>query len=382
MTSTVNDTAFIETLSALVQTDLAPRVRAIDEQGAYPRDWLDKFGELGGFAAAVPETFDGLGLGLAAQISATTQVGATCGSTAFLVWCQSCCAWYLLHSPNAAVRERYLAAVAQGRIKAGTGMSNSVKHLAGIEKIHLQARRDGADYVVDGILPWVSNVGPGHLLITAAATDDGYVMFAVSCDAPGLELHPCQEFSGMEGTQTLNLRFNGVRIGASDVLAHPAQFAAYIQRIKPGFVLGQTGMAFGVIRGCLNTIHECNALSRTPVNAFLDDQETELADDLARLEWRAAELARLADSGEALLLDVLTVRAQASELALRAANSSVLHAGAKGYLKRHPAQRRLREAAFVAIVTPALKHLRKEIHDLSQARHTASAGTPLQAQAA
>jgi len=33
---------------------------------------------------------------------------------------------------------------------------------------------------------------------------------------------------------------------------------------------------------------------------------------------------------------------------------------------RHPAQRRLREAVFVAIVTPALKHLRKEIHDLEQ----------------
>lgn len=170
----------------------------------------------------------------------------------------------------------------------------------------------------------------------------------------------------MEGTQTLNLRFNGVRVRPDDVLAHPAQFGAYIQRIKPGFVLGQTGMAFGVIRGCLQTIQECNAISRSPVNAFLDDQGVALADELARLEQRTTELARQADAGQAPLLDVLTVRAQASELALRAANSAVLHAGAKGYLKRHPAQRRLREAVFVAIVTPALKHLRKEIHDLRQ----------------
>jgi hypothetical protein len=34
---------------------------------------------------------------------------------------------------------------------------------------------------------------------------------------------------------------------------------------------------------------------------------------------------------------------------------------------RHSAQRRLREAVFVAIVTPALKHLRKEIRDLERA---------------
>jgi alkylation response protein AidB-like acyl-CoA dehydrogenase len=73
------------------------------------------------------------------------------------------------------------------------------------------------------------------------------------------------------------------------------------------------------------------------------------------------------------MLDILKVRAETSELTLAAANSAVLHAGAKGYLMRHPAQRRLREAVFVAIVTPALKHLRKEIHDLESLQAEAEA---------
>ena len=47
-----------------------------------------------------------------------------------------------------------------------------------------------------------------------------------------------------------------------------------------------------------------------------------------------------------------------------AAQSAALHAGAKGYLMRSPVQRRVREAMFVAIVTPATKHLRKEISKL------------------
>jgi hypothetical protein len=37
----------------------------------------------------------------------------------------------------------------------------------------------------------------------------------------------------------------------------------------------------------------------------------------------------------------------------------MLHCGARGYLKSHRAQRRLRESYFVAIVTPATKQLRK-----------------------
>jgi hypothetical protein len=66
------------------------------------------------------------------------------------------------------------------------------------------------------------------------------------------------------------------------------------------------------------------------------------------------------------LIEVLDVRAHASELALRAAQSALLHAGARGYLMSSDVQRRVRESHFVAIVTPALKHLRKEIVRLSQ----------------
>src|SRR3546814_1184425 len=101
----------------------------------------------------------------------SSDLGQECGSTAFLVWCQSSCAWYLLHSPNEAVRNRYLARVSKGELLSGTGMSNAVKHLAGIEKIHLSAQREGEGYVVNCSLPWVSNVGADHLVIVDASVD-------------------------------------------------------------------------------------------------------------------------------------------------------------------------------------------------------------------
>lgn len=363
----------IASVAAHIKAELAPLTQAIDQQGIYPTHYLRGLGTLGGFSASVPTNHGGLGLDLGKQIDITTEVGRECGSTAFLVWCQSSCAWYLQHAPNAAVRKRYLQSVAQGELFAGTGMSNTVKHLAGIEKMHLTAQRDGNGYIVSGSLPWVSNVGKDHLVIVGALVqDEGYVMFAVHGSADGLALHPCPEFSALEGTQTLNLRFKNLVVTADDVLAHPHQFVQYIKRIKPGFVLGQAGMGFGVIEGCLKTIRESNA-GTAHVNVFLDDQGSDLAGELSALKTQAAELALQAQHGDTPILDVLKLRAKTSELALRAANSAVLHAGAKGYLMRHPAQRRLREAVFVAIVTPALKHLRKEIQDIEQARFQAQA---------
>ncbi|NLC37626.1 MAG: acyl-CoA/acyl-ACP dehydrogenase [Alcaligenaceae bacterium] len=360
-------TTLIEAVKALVKSELAPISSEIDQQGRYPVEFLRRLGELGGFSASIPATQGGEGFGLATQIAITTEVGRECGSTAFLVWCQSSCARYLQQSPNDAVRERYFSDVLSGRLLSGTGMSNAVKHLAGIENIHLKARREQDAYVVSGSLPWVSNVGEDHLAIVAAAVESGgYVMMAVRGDAEGVTLRPCPEFAGLEGTQTLNIRLKDVRIPADSVLAHPEQFSAYLKSIKPGFVLGQVGMGFGVIEGSLRTIRESN-VTTAHVNQFLDDQGEDLERAAQALWADTRALAHLVDTGKARVLDVLRLRLAASELTLKTANSAMLHIGAKGYLMRHPAQRRLREAVFVAIVTPALKHLRKEIHALEQA---------------
>ena len=39
----------------------------------------------------------------------------------------------------------------------------------------------------------------------------------------------------------------------------------------------------------------------------------------------------------------------------------MLHCGARGFVKGAEANRKVRESYFVAIVTPAIKHLKKEV---------------------
>jgi hypothetical protein len=60
---------------------------------------------------------------------------------------------------------------------------------------------------------------------------------------------------------------------------------------------------------------------------------------------------------------VLQARLAGSELSLTAAQAAMLHCGARGYVTTGAAQRRLREAYFVAIVTPAIKQLKKMLAD-------------------
>ena len=104
------------------------------------------------------------------------------------------------------------------------------------------------------------------------------------------------------------------------------------------------------------------------VNTYLDDRPDELQAELDDAVEAAMALAEDPfETSDEFFQEVLQLRLTAGELALRASQSAMLHTGAKGYLQTAPAQRKLRESYFVAIVTPAIKHLRKELDRLSQA---------------
>ena len=357
----------LQQIRAHIRDQLSPLVEAIDREGLYPREFMHGLGRLNGFCAVAPVAYGGLGASLANQIEVTALVSETCGSTGFVVWCQAACVWYLTHCPNEAVRARYLPAVARGELLAGTGMSNTVKHLSGIEAIRLKASRDGDGYRIDGTLPWVSNLAENQLIIAAAALDEGgYLMFAAELDPQQVELRACPTFAGLEGTHTFNVRFRDTRVSADQVLAHPEQFATHIQRIKPGFCLSQIGIGAGIVRTSIDSIQRINR-SLAHVNCFLDDQHDELVTEIDEVLEHTLAQARQADSASTDMLSVLRLRARAAELSLDATRSEALHTGARGYLMNHGAQRRQREALFVAIVTPALKHLRRDIRALEQA---------------
>lgn len=354
----------VEAVRAIAQGPLADQADAID-RGQYPRALMQQLGAAGAFGAHLGPAAD-----FPAAIRAMAAVSAVCGATGFMVWCQQVCGFYLEQSGNPALTGEALALHASGARLGGTGMSNPMKAYAGIEPLLLKARRVDGGWCINGTLPWVSNLGPDHYAGVLAGVDDpvasapAEVMFVLRCDAPGVELRNCPSFSAMEGTNTWALRCTDLFVPDADVIAHPAR--PLIARIRAGFILLQCGFGLGVVQGAIDAMWRVEpALGH--VNCFLDDRPDALQAELDALWQRVETLAATPfDASTDYFISVLDARAHASELALRAAQSSLLHAGARGYLLSSDVQRRVRESHFVAIVSPAIKHLRKEIARLSQ----------------
>jgi alkylation response protein AidB-like acyl-CoA dehydrogenase len=360
--------SMLQAVREIASGPLTEMASDIDRKGVYPKAILKRLGAAGGMAAHL--ALDGEA-DYGAAIRSIAEVSRVCGATGFMMWCQAVCGLYMEQSGNAALTGARLREHAFGATLGGTGMSNPMKTFAGIETMLLKARRMGEHWIVDGALPWVSNLGPDHAFGAVAsieATDDAparEIMFMVRCDGPGVELRNCPSFSAMEGTNTWAVRLSSARIDASDVIADPVR--PFIERIRAAFVLLQCGMGLGVTQGAIDSMWDVER-QLGHVNEFLEDRPDELQSELNALIERTMRLAATpyADDRE-FVIDVLDARAHASELSLRAAQSALMHAGARGYLMSSPVQRRVREAQFVAIVTPALKHLRKEIARLSAA---------------
>jgi hypothetical protein len=352
----------------IVNKDLKPMTVDIDLEGLYPESVLRRLGPLGAFRYHLPSARSDGQHDMPTAIQAMAEVSHECLSTGFTVWCQDTCGWYLQNAENDTVRDLWLPKVASGEVLAGTGMSNTMKAFAGIEPLRLKGKRVDGGYVVNGSLPWVSNLGEDHVFGTLFELDGKpgrSVMTLVDCAMDGFSLRLSAHFTALEGTRTFACIFEDVFIPDEMIIDHDG--AAFLRRSRAGIVLLQFGMGVGNIQSCIDLSREVEPLLGH-VNQYLDDRPDELQEELDDAVEAAMALAEDPfETSDEFFREILELRLAAGELAIRASQSAMLHTGAKGYLRTAPAQRKLRESYFVAIVTPAIKHLRKELDTLAKA---------------
>jgi len=348
----------------LSSRELAPLVQKIDAEGLYPEAVMRAIGRVGGYAAHLPgETVPDIDTAVRAMAAA----GEYCLSTSFCIWCQDALGWYIFASDNERLKETLGQRVATGEALGGTALSNPMKSFFGIEGMRLKGRRVQGGYVVRGLLPFVSNLGADHYFGAVFEVDDGdskrAVMAIVPCASEGLTLADNTKFVALDGTRTFAVQMRDVMIPDALILADPCD--DYIKRIRAGFVLLQAGMAFGLIRDCINLMQQVKG-SLGHVNKFLDVQPEHLAEQLQAMEREVAALAATPfETDTGYWRAVIEARLAASEVSVTAAHAAMLHCGARGYVTTGAAQRRLREAYFVAIVTPAIKQLKKMLADMA-----------------
>lgn len=359
----------LEEVTRISSQDLAGLARKIDDERFYAEDIMRAYGAAGAYGTHVGGV-DGA-VDLKDALVTMASASEYCLSTGFCVWCQDTLAWYIASSDNDDLKTEVLPKVIKGQALGGTGMSNPMKAMGEIEPMRLKGVRVDGGYKVKGLLPWVSNL-----------VEDGYFgsMFHVDIEGEetpkrvmalfhaaweGIKLKLDHDFVAMGGTATVNVQCRDVFVPDDYVLGDPAE--SFIKRIRPGFTLLQCGMAAGMIKSCIDLMEQVDK-PLGHINQYLEKQPEDIEAEYNALVAEVLELAKTPyDESDEFYLRVLKARLRGGELSVEAAHWAQLHCGARGYVSGGAAQRRLREAYFIAIVTPATKHLRKLIAETEAA---------------
>jgi alkylation response protein AidB-like acyl-CoA dehydrogenase len=202
----------------------------------------------------------------------------------------------------------------------------------------------------------VTNLQPTGFDVAVAVEDesDGKAFVAsLSSDDSGLQRLADLDLLGLRATSTAAIKLDSVRIGADRILDQEAQ--TWLPKVRPAFLGLQCGMSIGLARRSIaemqKQLKSASDILAAPAKALSKDlgrSEALLFEGLSdrQFESRPAPLFRL--------------RIRLAEIVAEAVQLELSASGGKAYLSQpgQGFQRRLRESAFIPVITPSLVQLK------------------------
>ncbi|WP_129116561.1 acyl-CoA dehydrogenase family protein [Halegenticoccus tardaugens] len=136
-------------------------------------------------------------------------------------------------------KEAWLRPLVAGEITSGFSMTEPMQGGGSDPKmLRTEARREGDEWIIDGHKWWTTQGSEADVLIVMARTDPdahpyaGCSLFLVPADAPGVEVvrDIPHVGGGVTGTGHAEIRYEGVRVPAENVLGEENEGFAHAQR--------------------------------------------------------------------------------------------------------------------------------------------------------
>jgi citronellyl-CoA dehydrogenase len=343
-----------ESITNFAVKELAPHAEEWEET-TFP-DWVfRRMGELGFLGLDKPESYGGQGGDyFSAMVLAEAIANANCGGLAMGVAVQTDMAMppILAFGTEEQKQEWVVPAIKGERILClGITEPDAGSDVAAIKT---RARRDADEYVISGSKTFITNGHRADVIVLVAKTDpdagyDGFSLFLVPMDAPGVIREKKLRKLGMHASDTALLAFQDVRVPASAMLGQEGKgFYHIMWELQGERMIGSAGSVAGAQKCFDRTLEyakEREAFGRA-IGHFQVTRH-KFAEMATKLEaarqlvyvtaWRFA-------NGEYPVREISMAKLYASRVACEIADECIQIHGGAGYMKEYGVERAWRDA--------------------------------------
>ncbi len=350
---------FQATARHFAEKEIAPIAEKVDVLGEFPRETIQKLGELGFMGIAVPQAYGGAGADFVCYALALEEISRACASHGVIMSVNnSLYCGPLVKFGTEEQKRRFLTPVASGKRVGCFCLSEPG---AGSDAANLQttARREGDWYVLNGTKNFITNGAEAdYAIVFATASKElkhkGICAFVVERGTSGFSVAHVEKKLGIRGSSCTQLTFDNCRVPAGNLLGQEGEGFKIALATLDGGRIGIAAQAVGIARAALEASLAYSKqrvqfgrpiAANQAIQFMLADMATEV--DAARLLTLNA--ASLKDQGLRHTKESSMAKLYASEVAMRAGIRGVQIFGGYGYMMDYPAQRFMRDAKVTEI---------------------------------
>ena len=237
--------SFRDGVRAFVEREIAPHVAAWDESETFPRALYRRAAEVGLLGIGYPEAYGGTPADGWYRLIATEEIArAGSGGLMASLFSHNIGLPPIVAHGSDALKQRIVPGVLRGERIAALAITEPSGG-SDVARIRTTARREGAEWVVDGEKVFITSGMRADWITVAVRTGGkgaaGISLLAVPGDAPGLSRAPLAKM-GWWCSDTAALRFDGCRVSADHLIGEEnAGFKAIMENFNGERLLMSAG---------------------------------------------------------------------------------------------------------------------------------------------
>jgi len=349
----------LNTAREFTENEIKPVASNNDKEHKFPKDAIDKMGELGFMGMTVAEQYGGSGLDFFSYILALEEICKGCASTGVIMSVNNSLVCGPLKTfGNEDQKSSFLKDLASGN-KLGCFMLSEPEAGSDAASMKTTAILDGDYYILNGTKSWITNGAEADIGIVFASTDKslkhkGVSTFIVDMKSPGVNVGKLEDKLGIRATSTAQIFLEDCKVPKQNLLGRTDEGFKIALDTLDGGRIGIATQAVGIAQAALEEsvryAKERKAFGKT-ISDFQGLQFM-IADMATKIEasrllvWQAA---MMKDSGSKYSKQSAMAKLFAAETAMWVTTKAIQIHGGYGYTTDYPVERYFRDAKITEI---------------------------------